>query len=99
MLSLYKVIRSVNILFNKDCFDLNEVNKEGVAPNTELWNNINTTYRGVNKSTRRAAVNTTTSTTAGGEDTATNTTSGGKRLEVLLAAADIESFMLELGSY
>jgi len=36
MLSLYKVIRLVNVLFNKDCFDLNKVNKEGVAPNTEL---------------------------------------------------------------
>jgi len=36
MPSLHKVIRSVNVLFNEDCFDLDEVDEEGVTPDTEL---------------------------------------------------------------
>lgn len=91
--SLHKVIRSVNVSFNEDCFDLDEGNNdEGVTPDADLGDN--TTIRGVD-----TAVDTTTGTTAGGEDTATDITSGGGGLEVLSAAADVESFMRELGSH
>ncbi|KXL49222.1 MAG: hypothetical protein FE78DRAFT_28434 [Acidomyces sp. 'richmondensis'] len=86
--SLRKVVRSVNVSFNEDCFDLEEGdNNDGVTPDADLGNN--TTVKGVD---------TAVDTTAGGEYTATDTTSGGEGLEVPSAAADMESFIPELGS-
>ncbi|KYG40715.1 hypothetical protein M433DRAFT_77408, partial [Acidomyces richmondensis BFW] len=88
ILLLRKVVRSVNISFNKDYFDLKEGdNNDGVTPDADLGNN--TTVKGVD-----TAVN----TTARGEYTATDTTSRDKGLEVLSVAANMESFILELRS-